>query len=128
MVNCLKHGNVTKKIIDTFFKVYNKLGFGFLENVYERAMIFEMGRNGLVCSRQLPVSVLYEGVNVGNYFAYIVVSESVILEIKAANALCEDYERQLINYLKATDIEVGLLLNFGTTPEFKRKVFTNRHS
>ena len=91
-------------------------------------MIFEMGRNGLVCSRQLPVSVLYEGVNVGNYFADIVVSESVILEIKAANALCEDHERQLINYLKATDIEVGLLLNFGTTPEFKRKVFTNRHS
>jgi GxxExxY protein len=124
----LKHGDVTQKIIDTCFKVYNKLGFGFLENVYERAMIFEMGRNGLVCSRQLPVSVLYEGVNVGNYFADIVVSESVILEIKAANALCEDHERQLINYLKATDIEVGLLLNFGTTPEFKRKVFTNRHS
>ena len=118
-----KHSEITKLIIESFFVVYNKLGFGFLENVYERALILELVKKGLRCAAQYPIKVLYDGLNIGNYFADILVNECVIIEIKAASALCEDHEKQLINYLRATDIEVGLLLNFGVKPQFKRRVF-----
>jgi GxxExxY protein len=118
-----RHSDITKLIIEGFFNVYNKLGFGFLESVYEKALMFELAKNGLRCSRQFPIKVLYDSMNVGNYFADILVNDSVVIEIKAAASLCEDHEKQLINYLKATEIEVGLLLNFGVKPQFKRKVF-----
>ena len=123
----LKHAEITEKIIKAYYTVYNTLGYGFLEKVYENAMIIELRKNGLACSAQYPIEVFYVGHKVGQYFADIMVEESVILELKAATALCEEHEAQLTNYLKATEIEIGLLLNFGKEPEFKRKIFSNEN-
>ncbi|MCB0482887.1 MAG: GxxExxY protein [Flavobacteriales bacterium] len=120
-----KHSDITEKVIKAFYKVYNTLGFGFLEKVYENALFIELRSMGLFVQKQRQIKVFYEGKEVGDYYADLVVSESVILELKAAEALCEEHEYQLINYLKATEIEVGLLLNFGKSPEFRRKVFSN---
>ncbi|MEP0862172.1 MAG: GxxExxY protein [Ignavibacterium sp.] len=117
--------DLTSKIISCFFKVYNKLGFGFLEKVYENALLIELTNSGLRVDRQKPINVYYENQLVGEYFADLIVDDKVIIELKAAEALIEEHELQLINYLKATDIEVGLLLNFGKKPEIRRKIFTN---
>lgn len=116
---------LSKQIIGAFYNVYNILGYGFLEKVYERAMCIELRKYGLQVQSQQPIQVFYEDENVGDYFADIVVNDSIIIELKAAEGLAEEHEFQLINYLKATDIEVGLLFNFGKKPEFKRKIFTN---
>lgn len=120
-----KHSDITDKIIKAFYKVYNTLGYGFLEKVYENGLLVELSSMGLVLEKQKPIKVFYEDSEVGVYFADILVENSVIIELKAAEALCEEHEFQLINYLKATEIEVGLLLNFGKKPEVKRKVFSN---
>lgn len=121
-----KHSDTTEKIIKCFYKVYNTLGYGFLEKVYENAMFIELRNLGLFVEKQKQIIVYYEEVKVGEYYADLIVSESVIVELKAAESLCEEHEFQLINYLKATEIEVGLLLNFGKSPQMKRKIFTNR--
>ena len=115
----------TKKIIQSFYHVYNTLGYGFLEKVYENSLMLELGKSGFECASQVPIKVYYDGFKVGDYYADIIVDNCIILELKAAEALCEEHEYQLINYLKATEIEVGLLLNFGKKPQFKRKIFTN---
>jgi GxxExxY protein len=120
-----KHSDITDKIIKAFYNVYNKLGYGFLEKVYEHALIIELPKFGLVCKNQFPIKVHYDNKCIGEYFADIIIDDLVIVELKAAENLCEEHECQLINYLKATDIEVGLLLNFGKVPQLKRKVFTN---
>jgi len=120
-----KHTDITEMIIKAYYKVYNTLGFGFLEKVYENAMFIELRTIGLFVEKQRRVKVYYENQEVGDYFADLIVDEKVIVELKASEALCEDHEYQLINYLKATEIEVGILLNFGKKPEFKRKVFSN---
>jgi GxxExxY protein len=120
-----KHSDLTEKIIKAFYKVYNTLGFGFLEKVYENAMFIELRNMGLFVEKQRRVKVFYEGNLVGDYCADLAVEEKVIVELKAAEALCEDHDFQFINYLKATEIEVGLLLNFGKKPEFRRKIFSN---
>lgn len=120
-----KHSEITEIIIKCFYKVYNTLGYGFLEKVYENSMFLELRKYGLFVEKQKQIKVYYENQLVGEYFADLIVSQSVIVELKAAESLCEEHEYQLINYLKATEIEVGLLLNFGKTPEFKRKVFSN---
>lgn len=120
-----KHSDITDKIIKCFYKVYNTLGYGFLEKVYENAMFLELKNLDLFVEKQKQIIVYYENEKVGEYFADLIVSESVIIELKAAESLCEEHEFQLINYLKATEIEVGLLLNFGKYPELKRKVFSN---
>jgi len=117
------HANITEKIIEAFYKVYNTLGYGFLEKVYENAMRIELKQMGLKVDAQKNIRVHYRGYEVGDYFADLIVNDLIILELKAAEAVCEEHEAQLINYLKATDIEVGLLLNFGKKPEFKRKIF-----
>ena len=117
--------DLTDKVLKAFYRVYNTLGYGFLEKVYERAMWFELRTMGLQCERQKPIEVFYQEQQVGAYFADLVVEDRVIVELKAAEGLVEAHEHQLVNYLKATNIEVGLLLNFGKTPQFKRKVFTN---
>ncbi len=122
----LKHSEITEKIIKAYYKVYNKLGYGFLEKVYENAMFLELVNMGLAVEKQKGIKVHYEGKEIGDYYADLIINESVIVELKAAEELCEEHEFQLINYLKATDIEVGLLLNFGKEPEFKRKVFANK--
>ncbi len=117
---------LTDKILKAFYRVYNTLGYGFLEKVYENAMLLELRGMGLRCERQRPIKVYYKEHQVGEYFADLIVEECVIIELKAAEGLVEEHEFQLINYLKATEIEVGLLLNFGKKPQFKRKVFTNQ--
>jgi GxxExxY protein len=112
--------------ISAFYNVYNKLGYGFLEKVYEHALYLELLKYSVACKRQFPIKVFYEGNEVGNYFADLVINETLIIEIKAAEGICDEHEAQLLNYLKATDIEVGLLFNFGKRAEFKRKIFENR--
>lgn len=116
----------SKLAIKAFYNVYNKLGYGFLEKVYENAMMIELPKLGLICDKQTQIKVYYDGNLVGEYFADIIVEDKLILELKAAEGLCEEHEAQLINYLKATDFEAGLLLNFGRKAEFKRKVFSNK--
>jgi GxxExxY protein len=122
----IQYPEITEAIIKAFYKVYNTLGYGFLEKVYENAMMIELGEMGLLVESQKRIIVYYEGEIVGNYSADLVINNVVILELKAAQSLCLEHEYQLINYLKATDIEVGLLLNFGKSPMFKRKVFSNK--
>lgn len=119
------HEELTKTIIKSFYTVYNVLGYGFLEKVYQKALLVELRKLGLECQEEVPVKVFYEGIQVGDYRADIIVQDCVIIENKAAEGLVEENEFQLINYLKATNIEVGLLFNFGKKPEFKRKIFTN---
>ena len=121
-----KHSETTQKIITAFYKVYNTLGYGFLEKVYENAMYLELRKMECFVERQKRITVFYEEVIVGDYYADLIVNECVIVELKVAEALHLENEYQLINYLKATEIEVGLLLNFGKTPEFRRKVFSNK--
>ncbi|HSO74065.1 MAG TPA: GxxExxY protein [Blastocatellia bacterium] len=121
----LKHENLTGQIIKAFYKVYNELGYGFLEKVYENALALELESMGLRVGRQRPIRVSYFGRQVGDYYADLIVEGLVIIELKCAEALCEAHEAQLLNYLKATDSEVGLLLNFGPKPALRRKIFTN---
>src|SRR3989304_4179965 len=120
-----KHKELTDKIINIFYRVYNKLGYGFLEKVYENAMIIQLEKEGILAVSQSAISVSYEGKIIGEYYADILVDNKVIVEIKALRHLVEDNEAQLLNYLKATNMEVGLLLNFGPKPDFKRKAFDN---
>ena len=120
-----KHTELTEKIINIFYRVYNKLGYGFLEKVYENAMMIELKKEGILAIAQAPIRVLYDNEIIGEYYADILVDDKVIVEIKAARQLAEEHEAQLLNYLKATNIEVGLLLNFGVKPEIKRKAFNN---
>ena len=119
------HQELSSNIISCFYKVYNTLGFGFLEKVYENALLIELTKSGLFVERQKPIKVHYEEKIVGEYFADIMVENKIILESKAAESLIEEHESQLIKYLKATDIELGLLLNFGKKPEIRRKIFSN---
>lgn len=121
----LLHEDLTSKIIKAYYSVYNKLGFGFAEKVYENAMLIELRKLGLNAKSQQPITVFYDEEIVGEYFADIIVEESVILELKATINLAIAHQIQLMNYLKATEIEVGLLMNFGEKPEMTRKVFQN---
>ncbi len=119
------HEDVTRAIINAFYKVYNDLGYGFLEKIYENLLILELSKTSYQVEQQFPVKVIYQNVVVGDYFADLLVGNKVIVEIKAVEKLASQHEAQLINYLKATDFEVGLLLNFGPKAQFKRKLFTN---
>ena len=123
----LLHEEITEKIIKSYFKVYNILGYGFLEKVYENALAIELRKNGLEVKCQYPISVLYESEIVGEYFADIIVNDIVVIELKAAKEISEGNECQLINYLKATNIELGLLMNFGKEAEYRRKIFMNKY-
>ncbi len=115
----------TDEIIEAFYEVYNTLGYGFLERVYQNALYQELKRRGFDCKAQYPIKVFFKGQEVGEYYADVLVNECIILELKAVNTLCKEHELQLINYLKATDMEVGLLLNFGERPQIRRKIYTN---
>ena len=119
------HEVLTDRIICAFYTVYNILGYGFLEKVYENALVLELRKSELQVRQQESVKVFYGGEQVGDYYADIVVNGLVILELKAAEALKNEHFSQLTNYLKATDKEIGLLLNFGKKPEFKRILLTN---
>jgi len=117
------HENLTEKIIKAFYNVYNELGYGFLENVYENSLIVELEAMGLVVENQKEINVMYKGSKVGFYKADIIVEDKVIIEVKAISKLIKVHEVQLINYLKATGMRVGLLVNFGQKLDFKRRIF-----
>ena len=119
------HQDLTEKFIRAYYNVYNELGYGFLEKVYENAFMIELKSLRLNCEKQKPISVSFKGHNVGEYFADIIVENKVIIELKAAEGIIEEHEAQLLNYLRATEIEVGLLFNFGKKPQFKRQIFEN---
>ncbi len=121
----LIHKDLSNIILKCFYKVYNTLGYGFLEKVFENALLIELSKNGLKTEKQKPINVKYDNKIVGEYFADIIVEDKIILELKASEYLIEEHEFQLINYLKATEMEIGFLLNYGKEPEFKRKIFTN---
>ena len=120
-----KHSEITDKIIKAYYNVYNSLGYWFLEKVYERSMLIELQELELKAHSQHQIKANYKRKEVGEYFADIVVENCVILELKASETIKSEHEAQLLNYLKATKYEVGLLLNFGTKPQIKRKVFSN---
>ena len=121
----LLYKELTNRILNCYYTVYNTLGYGFLEKVYENSMLIELQNQTLYAERQKAIKVYYLEKLVGEYYADIIVEDSIIIELKAAEYLVEEHEIQLINYLKATDKEIGLLLNFGKRPEFRRKIFTN---
>lgn len=120
---------VSKELVDIilqhFYRIYNELGYGFLERVYQNALYFALVDNGLKCEVEKPIKVYFDGRVVGDYRVDILVEDCILLELKATEELNPAYENQLINYLKATDIEVGYVLNFGKKPKYSRKVFSN---
>src|SRR5678816_4350417 len=115
----LKHGLITDKILGVFYEVYNELGHGFLESVYHRSLVLALESVGLNVSSKVMIPVWFRGTRVGRFEADILVENCVLLELKAVRALDSSHRAQLMNYLRATEIEVGLLLNFGERPEFK---------
>ncbi len=119
------HKELSQQIIGCFYNVYNTLGKGFSEKVYENAMCIELRKNGLRGVKQQEIKVFYEEEIVGDFKADIIVNDLVILELKAVIQIIDDHEAQLLNYLRATNIEVGYILNFGSKAEFKRKVYNN---
>ena len=121
----LLHKDITEEIISAYYYVYNELGYGFLEKVYENAMLIELKSRGFKVESQKIIKVHFKDSIVGEYFADMIVEDKIILELKSCEALVPEHEVQLFNYLKATNIEVGLLFNFGKRAAFKRKIFTN---
>ena len=119
------HRNITEAIIRTFYRLYDDLGYGFLESVYESGMAIALRKDGLRVDRQRSIPVIYEGVVLGEFRADLIVESAVVCEVKAARAVDGAHEAQLLNYLRACDLEVGLLLNFGSAPTFQRMLFTN---
>ena len=121
----LKYEDVTGKIIGTFYDVYNELGYGFLESVYEESLVITLRQAGLTVKRQVSVPVWFRNQNVGEFRADVTVENCVLLELKCAKNLDPAHEAQILHYLKSTDIEIGLLLNFGLKPQFRRLLFDN---
>ena len=120
----LLHQDLTDEILSAFYDVYNELGYGFLEKVYQNSLYFELIARGFEVIAQKKIKVYYLGREVGEYYSDLVVENVVILELKAAEAIVNEHVAQLLNYLRASDMEVGLVLNFGKKPEFVRKVHT----
>lgn len=120
------HKELCEEIIGAFYRVYNTLRNGFLEKVYENALVIELKRMGFQVMQQAEVQVFYQGIEVGYYKADLIVENKIIIELKTAENIAEEHECQLINNLRASTIEVGLILNFGKTARFRRKVFENQ--
>jgi GxxExxY protein len=125
MDGSLKYRELTEIIIGVFYEVYNELGFGFLESVYEDAMVIALEEKGLKVEQQVPIPVWFRGRSLGKFEADLIVERAVIIELKAVSQLIEAHIAQLMHYLRATEIEVGLVMNFGLRPEFKRRAFEN---
>ncbi len=121
----LKHRELTEKIIGVYYEVYNELGHGFLESVYETAFEIALKSKGIAVLRQIEVPVWFRGQKIGDFTADMLVEKFVLLELKAGRALVAAHEAQLLNYLRATEIEVGMLFSFGLKPEFKRLAYDN---
>ena len=124
-MSTLLHKTITDTVLKIYFDVFNQLGSGFLEKVYQNAMYFELKENGFKVEAQKQIKVYFRKQLVGEYFADLIVEDKVIVELKATELLMNAHVAQTLNYLKATEIEVGLLLNFGDEPEFKRMIYTN---
>lgn len=121
----LLHRGITEAILKVYYEVYNELGSGFLEKVYQNAMYFELKEKGFKVEAQKQIKVYFKKQLVGEYFSDLLVEDKVIVELKAIEMLMDVHLAQIMNYLKATEIEVGLMLNFGEEPEFKRVIYTN---
>jgi len=121
----LLHRDLTDQIIGVFYAVYNELGFGFLESVYESAFAIALETAGHSVQRQVGMAVWFRGINVGDFRADLIVDHAVIIEVKAVRILEAAHEAQILNYLRCTNLEVGLLFNFGPRPAFKRMAFAN---
>jgi len=122
----LKHKELSEKIIAAAYNVHKELGYGFLEKVYKNALLVELGEAGVKCTAEFPLKVKYHNIVVGDYFADIIADDKIVIEVKAVSKLESVHEVQLVNYLKATGIEVGLLINFGQSVEVKRRIFSER--
>lgn len=121
----LLHKKITEDIIKVYYEIYNELGFGFLEKVYQNSMYFELKSRGYKVEAQKPIKVYFKNELVGEYYADLLIEDKIIIELKACEILIDAHIAQLMNYLKATEMEVGLLLNFGKEAEFKRLIYTN---
>lgn len=121
----LLHGDITEQVIGGFFDVYKDHGFGFLESIYANSLAVELRSRGLELAREVPIEVTYRGVPVGIFRYDMIVAGRVLVEIKSTKAITDADERQIQNYLKATNIEVGLLLHFGPSPQYRRFIYTN---
>jgi GxxExxY protein len=121
----LKHASLTQKIIRIFYQVYNELGFGFLEAVYENAMAIALSEAGIRAVQQAPIPVFFRGRQVGDYRCDLLVEDKIILELKAVKTIMPEHHAQALHYLRSTEIEVALILNFGEKPSFNRLVFDN---
>ena len=122
----LLHKELTEAILGIFFDVYNKLGYGFMESVYEKAMLQALRTGGFKAENQVSIHVQFQGQPVGDFKADILVNDLILIELKAVRFLDNTHSAQTQNYLRATRIEVALLMNFGPKPQFKRLVFENR--
>jgi GxxExxY protein len=121
----LKHAELTDKIIGIFYDVYNELGYGFLESVYEESLVIALREAGLEVESQVAVPVWFRQHKVGEFRADALVEDTIMLELKSARVLEAAHEAQLLHYLKSTEVEIGLLLNFGIRPQFRRLLFDN---
>lgn len=121
----LMHSELTDRIIGIFFDVYNELGSGFLESVYQRALIIALRDAGLKVEHEVPLTVLFRGHEVGSFRADLLVESAILIELKAAQTIERIHEAQVLNYLRGTSLEIGLLLNFGPRPQFRRLLLTN---
>jgi GxxExxY protein len=120
-----KHSDLSDKIIKVFYDIHNELGYGFSEKIYQKAFGIALRQIGLKVDEQVPIKVYFRGQEIGEYFADMIVNDVILLELKVVAHIIEEHEAQLLNYLKSTEIEVGYVMNFGKSAEFKRKVFDN---
>lgn len=121
----MKHEALTEQLIGVFYTIYNELGHGFLESIYQKAFAVVLTEKGLRFQEQAPIEVVYHGVPLGDFKADLIAESSVLIELKAVKALEDAHERQVLNYLKSTNIKVALLLNFGPRPQVRRLVLDN---
>lgn len=121
----LKHKELTERLLGIFFSIYNELGHGFLESVYEQAFSVVLAENSIFFERQIAIPVWFRRIQIGEFRADLLVESKVLIELKTGRDIDPAWEKQLLNYLRATDVEVGLLFNFGPTAQFRRYVFEN---
>jgi GxxExxY protein len=121
----LLHAEITRRVLATFFEVYNELGAGFLESVYRTALARALTASGAVVDQEVPIDVFFRHAVIGRFFADLVVENRVIVEVKAVRSFVPEHQAQLLHYLRATAMEVGLLLNFGPRPQFRRLIYSN---
>lgn len=122
----IKYERLTREIIKCFYEVYNELGSGFLESIYQNALYIVLNEHGLSSEKQYPLCVYFRKRMIGEFRVDLIIEEKILIEVKAVSNLRKEHTAQIINYLKATDIEVGLLMNFGDKPIFKRFIFDQK--